>query len=287
VDAGGSGSGGGGVGGCCRYTRLTRTHHLNTPPRVLLSAVNILHTEHLMNGNGASDILAQAARKSPRIKRQFAVPLAGRSGGGEQEEADLLFQATYVHAGETSSCEKRDGGRMCDVRMLVQRPSRDSDGPVVHYGVIASGGQEIECAVTRDEAKKVLGALCFEREAAGLMNDFPCLVIRGICDYADSHKSRRWQGYAAATAAAFAKELLECVPAQEVQEMARIVEVMKDGESIFLTSAEPSHFADRTATAPVHATVQRVEQHVSEMRADDNVARKGMMGCCNWEGASG
>jgi nucleoside phosphorylase len=52
-------------------------------------------------------------------------------------------------------------------------------------------------------------------EAAGLMDNFPCLVVRGICDYADSHKNKRWQGYAAATAAAYAKELLEIVPARE------------------------------------------------------------------------
>ena len=47
--------------------------------------------------------------------------------------------------------------------------------------------------------------LCFKMEAAGLMDDFPCLVVRGICDYADSHKNKQWQGYAAATAAAYAK----------------------------------------------------------------------------------
>lgn len=44
--------------------------------------------------------------------------------------------------------------------------------------------------------------------AAGLMNSFPCLVIRGICNYSDSHKNDDWQDYAAATAAAYAKELL-------------------------------------------------------------------------------
>jgi len=38
-------------------------------------------------------------------------------------------------------------------------------------------------------------------EAAGLMDEFSCLVIRGICDYADLHKNKRWQPYAAATAA--------------------------------------------------------------------------------------
>jgi hypothetical protein len=56
-------------------------------------------------------------------------------------------------------------------------------------------------------------------EAAGLMNDFPCLVIRGICDYADSHKNKDWQEHAAAVAAAFAKELLSVVLAQEVEQM--------------------------------------------------------------------
>jgi len=38
---------------------------------------------------------------------------------------------------------------------------------------------------------------------------FHSLVIKGVCDYADSHKDKRWQGYAAATAAAAAKAFLE------------------------------------------------------------------------------
>ena len=63
---------------------------------------------------------------------------------------------------------------------------------------------------------KELGVLCVEMEAAGLMDEFSCLVIRGTCDYADSHKNERWQPYAAATAAAYAKELLSIIPAQEV-----------------------------------------------------------------------
>jgi nucleoside phosphorylase len=53
-------------------------------------------------------------------------------------------------------------------------------------------------------------------EAAGLMNDFPCLVIRGICDYADSHKNKGWKGYAAAAAAAYAKELLLVVAIDQI-----------------------------------------------------------------------
>ncbi len=59
-------------------------------------------------------------------------------------------------------------------------------------------------------------------EAAGLINDFPCLVIRGICDYADSHKNKDWQEHAAAVAAAYAKEFLSMVPAHDVEVMPTI-----------------------------------------------------------------
>jgi nucleoside phosphorylase len=67
----------------------------------------------------------------------------------------------------------------------------------------------------RDKLARELGIICFEMEAAGLMDNFPCLVIRGICDYADSHKNKQWQEYAAATAAAYAKELLYVIHANQ------------------------------------------------------------------------
>jgi hypothetical protein len=62
-------------------------------------------------------------------------------------------------------------------------------------------------------------------EAAGLMDNFPCLVIRGICDYADSHKNKQWQGYAAATAAAYAKELLSVIHPNQVEETPSAISV--------------------------------------------------------------
>jgi len=64
----------------------------------------------------------------------------------------------------------------------------------VHYGLIASGNQVIKDAEFRDRLNNSIGGsvLCVEMEAAGLINDFPCLVIRGICDYADSHKNKDW-----------------------------------------------------------------------------------------------
>ena len=105
----------------------------------------------------------------------------------------------------------------CDVAKTVTREERESESFTVHYGTIASGNQVMRDGKTRDAISSEFGgALCFEMEAAGLMNSFPCLVVRGICDYADSHKNKRWQPYAAATAAAYAKELLLVMPAAEV-----------------------------------------------------------------------
>lgn len=67
-------------------------------------------------------------------------------------------------------------------------------------------------------------------EAAGLMNDFPCLVIRGICDYADSHKNKQWQPYAAAVAAGYMKELLLTIPVQEMAQTTNATGITTDRE---------------------------------------------------------
>lgn len=114
----------------------------------------------------------------------------------------------------------------------MERNQRGSQEIIVHYGTIASGNQVIKDGVTRDRLSSELGGvLCFEMEAAGLMNSFPCLVIRGICDYADSHKNKRWQPYAAAAAAACAKEVLSAIPPAEVIKTRTVNEAIegKDG----------------------------------------------------------
>jgi nucleoside phosphorylase len=101
--------------------------------------------------------------------------------------------------------------------MIIERPKRESTEVVIHYGTIASGNQVMKDGVTRDRISVELGGvLCFEMEGAGLAGACPSAVIRGICDYADSHKNKSWQPYAAANAAAVAKELLRIIPAEEI-----------------------------------------------------------------------
>ena len=98
-------------------------------------------------------------------------------------------------------------------KMVIQRNIRQSTQPHVHYGLIATGDSVIKDAETRDRFGLEHGALCFEMEAAGILNVVPSLIIRGICDYSDSHKNDNWHEYASATAAAYAKFLLARVRA--------------------------------------------------------------------------
>ena len=87
-------------------------------------------------------------------------------------------------------------------------------------------------SITRDQIKKEYGnsILCFEMEASGLMNNFPCLVIRGVSDYADSHKNDHWRNRAIAAASAYAKALIRLIPAAEVCALPEVSRVMGLGK---------------------------------------------------------
>jgi nucleoside phosphorylase len=107
-----------------------------------------------------------------------------------------------------------------------ERSDNDEDNLVIHYGLIASGTQLMKDALIRDKWAREKDVLCFEMEAAGLMNQFPCLVIRGICDYSDTHKNKAWQGYAAMAAAAYATDLLRLIHPNKVEEERRIESIL-------------------------------------------------------------
>ncbi|KAF4880678.1 Vegetative incompatibility protein HET-E-1 [Colletotrichum siamense] len=116
----------------------------------------------------------------------------------------------------------------CDSSQEIKRQPRSSTEPVIHNGVIASGNSMVKDGVSRDEILRRIDSncICFEMEAAGLMRTFPCIVVRGVCDYADTHKNDRWQNYAAAAAAAYAKELLLQVDPADLEQARSIKEIM-------------------------------------------------------------
>lgn len=81
--------------------------------------------------------------------------------------------------------------------------------PVVHFGAMASADQVMKSARHRDSIAEQERIVAFEMEGAGLWETIPTIVIKGVCDYADNHKNKEWQNYAAATAAACAKAVLQ------------------------------------------------------------------------------
>ncbi|KAL6887045.1 hypothetical protein GGI43DRAFT_388312 [Trichoderma evansii] len=186
--------------------QFVRTGSLAPPPTALLTALTKFEADQITTRTNMLNYL-KSLESIPNIPKSFL-----KSGSLQ----DVLYESSYNH-------KEGDDCRLCDKSRVVQRSPRE-DEIIIHCGLIASGNQVIKDAILRDKLYKQFNnnILCIEMEAAGLMNDFPCVVIRGICDYADSHKNDQWQDYAAATAAACAKALLKVLPSSEVDKLQRV-----------------------------------------------------------------
>lgn len=193
--------------------KFVRTGTLNAPPEILLSAVNRLGAMHLVGDSQIPNFLSEMLTRKPKMRPTFSYQGA---------QNDRLYSANYDHV---EAVNELDECQRCDPGHLLPRPPRVTEDAEIHYGIIASGNQVIKHGLTRDYLRAEFGALCLEMEAAGLMQSFPCLVIRGICDYSDSHKNNRWQHYASATAAAYAKELLLNIPATQIMRERPVIQV--------------------------------------------------------------
>ncbi|KAG4262773.1 hypothetical protein FPRO03_10136 [Fusarium proliferatum] len=122
----------------------------------------------------------------------------------------------------TSSCEQIG----CDTSQCLQRENREGDElqPLIHFGTFATGDTVMKSAKDRDYITKQTKALAFEMESVGVWEVFPCVVIKSVCDYADSHKSKDWQPYAAACAASYAKGFLRYWDSNRQEESASELE---------------------------------------------------------------
>lgn len=181
-----------------------RRGNFNNPPQVLLHALSSLRVKHLLEPSSIPDFLEEMSKKNP-----YMVERGNRTSSFVHPgvHKDRLFVSTYTHNSAGDGCS------LCESASEIVRHNRASTDPEIHYGIIASGNSLIRDAITRDRLGAQIGqeCICFEVDAAGIMNHFPCLVIKGICNYSDSHANDEWKGYASATAAALAKELLDCV----------------------------------------------------------------------------
>lgn len=205
---------GAGHGGIFRYDggawerdgKLVVLEHTNSPGDRILNLVNMLRARNI--GSTLTQVLATMR---PKISEEL-VP--GYYDPISLSESDLIFPTQYQHVTKGQLCKdccQLNQGKTRSDRGDVAR--RDTDSPRVHYGCIGSTSQLQMSAEMRDQLRDdPRQVLAYEMETGGVINTHDTLAIRGICDYADSHKNKKWQEYAAATAAAYAKILLQNLP---------------------------------------------------------------------------
>ncbi|KAM0362808.1 hypothetical protein ACHAO7_011221 [Fusarium culmorum] len=218
----------GGKGGVFQYDfgktiqnqSFQETQVLDQPPMVLRTAASALKGRYELKGHRLNEDVDMALKKIKKRKKYSRPPA----------NSDRLYRSDITHPSNSSE----DCGAVCgdDSFHLVARAERDEedDNPTIHYGLIASANQLMKDALVRDKLAAEKGVLCFEMEAAGLMNHFPCLVIRGICDYSDSHKNKEWQGFAAMMAAAYAKDILRQIAPNKVEAEKKITDTINSSK---------------------------------------------------------
>ncbi|KAJ5491643.1 Disease resistance protein [Penicillium diatomitis] len=192
--------------GKAKAGQFERKGSLAPPPTALLNAAREVAVQRQRVDDDPIWMNLHRIQTGRRGLRRFKYPGAAN---------DYLYPPSYPHGQEGVPCEKCG----CDPGQRIERPTDEEDDSfiVVHRGTIASGELVIKDAQKRDDLAQEHGVLCFEMEAAGALTDFPCIVIRGISDYCDSHKNDQWHGYAAAVAAAYARQLFFHMSIEEVQ----------------------------------------------------------------------
>ncbi|OJD09678.1 hypothetical protein AJ78_08982, partial [Emergomyces pasteurianus Ep9510] len=143
---------------------------------------------------------------------------------------DILFEASYRHKHHDQSTSARcvcfNGDSSDDIcqdaleaictslgcnenRVIRRRDYSNKKPSSIHIGTIASADTVMKSGEHRDNLVREERVIGFEMEGAGVWDSISCIVIKGVCDYADSYKSKAWQTYAAATGASAAKAFLE------------------------------------------------------------------------------
>lgn len=179
-----------------------RTGVLGKPSKAVCAHIEALQADHYQRDSRIGYYVRQALEKFPKMKKDYSRPT---------KIPDELYEAEYTH---TSESECRD----CEKERLVNRSTRKDLEPQIHYGIIGSSTAIMKNGVERDRLRADMDIICIEMEAAALVDSYQCLVVRGISDYADSHKNKHWREYAAIVAAGYAKELLLSIPARAVDQ---------------------------------------------------------------------
>ncbi len=190
-----------------KHGRLEPTARFTPPPAALLGAAHALlaHRERLDFDPVWQDMKRVQDSRQQLLHFQFP-----------GVEGDHLYPTDYAHSQpRVDFPERRITASIDDDDDQDDHDAERTPFVVVHRGTIASAEVVIKNAALRDQLAKQHGILCFDMAIASAPLDFPCMAILGISDYCDSHQSSQWHGFAAAAAAAFARQLLIHLPTAE------------------------------------------------------------------------
>lgn len=126
-------------------------------------------------------------------------------------EHDVLYEASYDHGHrhdtewkyvdcnpDNDLCDREvptednNGARGAENVTCRSRLDEDTVNPIVHIGTIASADTVMKSGEHREKLAEVEGVIGFEMEGAGVWDNLPCVIIKGVCDYADNHKNKVW-----------------------------------------------------------------------------------------------
>ncbi|KAK9852060.1 hypothetical protein MYU51_009075 [Penicillium brevicompactum] len=188
-----------------------------------------------------------------------------------ERDLDRLFKPSYHHQHHGPSkcrrCHKNElcvkaqeatcESLKCDPKRLVNRPYPSPSGTNIHFGRMASGDTVMKSSEDRDRIAAEENVIAFEMEGAGIIHNLPCIVVKGVCDYADSHKDKIWQKYTAATAAACMKSLLEqwAIIDQSKEESRQREDLIGNGSSCHLDTSLSAH-SNKAPSPPIEHDIQ-------------------------------
>jgi nucleoside phosphorylase len=213
-------------------TRNTVDDTLERPSKDIRSLLATFETEHGLDRlqQLMTKVLGQLQQNAETKGRQIRYEC-------HKPSEDKLFAQNYIHrhrgqlgcgCSKASACQAATAASckelQCDIKYVVsrkqfqkhrhqkhQRHQQHQQQPItprVLLGNVGSGDTVMKSGENRDRIASDHDLVAFEMEGAGLWDEIPCIVVKGVCDYADSHKNKVWQPFAAATAASTTKALL-------------------------------------------------------------------------------